>query len=66
MEDWEFAICYRKLIAQYCLPPEEADRQLAAILHRIGVPGCEAQKEMKRETCSGGIPHENKTAGNEA
>ncbi len=35
MEDREFAICYKKLIAHYRQTPEESKRQLAGILRRI-------------------------------
>ena len=38
MEDREFAICYKKLIAHYRQTPEESKRQLAGILQRIGKP----------------------------
>ena len=51
MEEREFAICYQKLIAHYRLTPEQNDRQLAGILHRLGAPGHEtlAPEEKKRE-----------------
>ena len=35
VEDREFAICYKKLIAHYRQTPEESKRQLAGILRRI-------------------------------
>ncbi len=47
MEDREFAICYQKLIAHYRQTPEESERQLAGILHRISE--INDAKEKKKE-----------------
>ena len=68
MEEAEFVGCYRRMIACFCLTPEESDRQFAEILRRMRTPDAEKDRFEDIDIQMypiGGAVHEDQTANAE-